>query len=270
MPQGYWVFPHIDPVIFSIGIFDVRWYGLMYLLGLAFAYWWGGKQAERLPNWNKDQFGDLLFWCFVGVILGGRIGYVLFYHLDYFLADPLYIFDIQHGGMSFHGGLLGVITAMFLYAWRHNRKFLAVGDFIAPLVPVGLMFGRFGNFINGELWGRPTDVPWAVIFPSGGPIPRHPSQLYEAGLEGIALFFLLYWFTRKPRPTGAVGGLFLIGYGVARFTVEFFREPDAHLGLLSLGMSMGQWLTLPMIILGVALIGWAYYRQPNQQSKEMS
>ncbi|KXS36457.1 MAG: phosphatidylglycerol:prolipoprotein diacylglycerol transferase [Idiomarina sp. T82-3] len=253
----YTQFPDIDPVIFSIGPLAIHWYGVMYLLGFVFALWWGGRQAEQSPNWTRDKFSDLVFWCFLGVLVGGRIGYVIFYHFDLFMADPLYLFRVWEGGMSFHGGLLGVIAAMYLYARVTHRRFLAVGDMIAPLVPMGLFFGRMGNFINGELWGRVTDVPWAMIFPSGGPVPRHPSQLYEAALEGLLLFALLWWFQRKPHGTGAVSGLFLLGYGIARFTVEFFREPDAHLGLLSLGMSMGQWLTIPMIILGIGLLIYA-------------
>lgn len=256
MPSNdYWQFPAIDPVIFNVfGPIDVRWYGLAYLAAFAFAYFWGMRQTKTDPNWSKEAFSDLMFWGFVGVILGGRIGYTLFYHFDYFIDNPLYLFYIHEGGMSFHGGLLGVIAAMYLYARKKQRSFLQVGDFVAPLVPMGLFFGRIGNFINGELWGRAAEVPWAMYFPSGGPVPRHPSQLYEALLEGLLLFAVILWFQRKPRGVGAVSGLFLLGYGVARFIVEFFREPDAHLGLLSLGMSMGQWLTLPMIILGIILM----------------
>lgn len=256
MPSNdYWQFPAIDPVIVNIiGPFDIRWYGLAYLAGFAFAYFWGMRQTKHDPNWNKDQFSDLLFWCFIGVIVGGRVGYTLFYQFERFADNPLYLFYIHEGGMSFHGGLLGVIAAMYLYALKKGRSFLQVGDFVAPLVPMGLFFGRIGNFINGELWGRAAEVPWAMYFPSGGPVPRHPSQLYEALLEGLLLFALLYWYQKKPHGVGAVSGLFLLGYGVARFIVEFFREPDAHLGLLSLGMSMGQWLTLPMIVLGIFLM----------------
>lgn len=263
--QQAWVLPQIDPVIVSLGPVDIRWYGLMYLLGLAFAFWYGNRQVKRDPNWTSEQFSDLLFWCFLGVVIGGRVGYVLFYQFPRFIENPLYLFDITSGGMSFHGGLLGVIAAIIIFARVKAKAILAVGDFIAPLVPVGLGLGRIGNFINGELWGRPADVPWAMVFPSGGPVARHPSQLYEAGLEGLLLFFVLWLFTRKPRPIGAVGGLFLIGYGAARFTVEFFREPDEHLGLLSLGMSMGQWLTVPMILVGVVLMVLAY--QGRFQSK---
>ncbi|MGM0481753.1 MAG: prolipoprotein diacylglyceryl transferase [Pseudomonadota bacterium] len=254
-PTDFWQFPAIDPVIVHIwGPLAIRWYGLAYIAGFVFAYWWGSRQAERSEHWNKEQFADLLFWGFIGVILGGRIGYVLFYQFSNFIADPLFLFKVFDGGMSFHGGLLGVVIAIFAYARLKQRPLLQVGDFVAPLVPMGLFFGRLGNFINGELWGRVTDVPWAIVFPSGGPVPRHPSQLYEALLEGLLLFILLWWFKQKPRGLGAVSGLFLLGYGVARFTVEFFREPDAHLGVLSLGLSMGQWLTLPMIVVGAALL----------------
>ncbi|WP_322406917.1 prolipoprotein diacylglyceryl transferase [Idiomarina sp. PL1-037] len=265
MPSNdYWQFPAIDPVLFHIwGPLDIRWYGLAYIAAFAFAYFWGMRQTKTDPNWSKEEFSDLMFWGFIGVILGGRIGYTLFYHFDYFIDNPLYLFYIHEGGMSFHGGLLGVIAAMYLYARKKQRSFLQVGDFVAPLVPMGLFFGRIGNFINGELWGRAAEVPWAIYFPSGGPVPRHPSQLYEALLEGLLLFAVILWFQRKPRGVGAVSGLFLLGYGVARFIVEFFREPDAHLGLLSLGMSMGQWLTLPMIILGIILMVRAKKQSPT-------
>ena len=262
-------FPQIDPVIFSVGPLSVRWYGLMYLIGFAFAMWWANRQAAK-PNsgWSKDEVSDLLFYGMLGVILGGRVGYVLFYQLSYFLENPFYLFRIDQGGMSFHGGTLGVITAICIFAWTRKKQLLAVGDFVAPLVPVGLLAGRIGNFINGELWGRTTDVPWAVVFPSGGPLARHPSQLYEAFFEGLVLFIILYVFTKKPRPAGSVGGLFLLGYGVFRFAIEYFREPDAHLGLFGGFISMGQILSLPMVIGGLGLIIWAYKKpQPSAASK---
>ncbi|RUO26461.1 prolipoprotein diacylglyceryl transferase [Aliidiomarina minuta] len=259
MNQDYYVHPGYDPVLVSLGPLDIRWYGLMYLIGLAFAWWWGNKQADRHPDWSRENWSDLLFWGFLALIIGGRVGYVLFYQFESMLANPLYLFDITSGGMSFHGGLLGAIAAIVFYALKKKRSIMSVGDFVAPLVPIGLGAGRIGNYINGELWGRVTDVPWAVIFPAGGPEPRHASQLYQAFLEGAVLFALLYWFSRKPRPVGAIGGLFLLGYGCARLFTEFFREPDAHLGLLAGSLSMGQWLSLPMII-GGAVIMWLAYR----------
>lgn len=253
LEQQHWVFPQIDPVIFSLGPLSVRWYGLMYLVGFIAAYFLAKRRIDRI-GWNKDQLSDLLFWGFLGVILGGRVGYVLFYQFGLFLDDPLYLFKIWTGGMSFHGGLLGVLVAIALFARKMKTDFLTVGDFVAPLVPIGLGAGRLGNFLNAELWGRTTDVSWGIIFPGAGPIARHPSQLYEFALEGAVLFVLLWWFSAKPRPRGAVGGLFLLGYGSFRFIVEFFREPDAHIGLYSLGLSQGQLLCVPMILLGTWLI----------------
>lgn len=258
MNQDAWIHPSIDPIMFSIGPLDIRWYGLMYLLGFAFAYWFGNRRAERDSNWGKTEFSDLLFWGFIGVIVGGRLGYVFFYQFEYFIQNPLYLFDVQAGGMSFHGGLLGVLAACWWFTRKTGKTFLQIGDFVAPLVPVGLGFGRIGNFINGELWGRATDMPWGMVFAHGGNVARHPSQLYQALLEGLLLFVVLAVYSRKPRPVGAVGGLFLIGYGSARFAVEFFREPDAHLGLLTFGLSMGQLLSLPMVAVGAALMLWAY------------
>ncbi|WP_413111058.1 prolipoprotein diacylglyceryl transferase [Thaumasiovibrio sp. DFM-14] len=264
MTQGYLTFPQIDPILIQIGPLAVRWYGLMYLLGFLFAMWLANRRADR-PNsgWTRDQVGDLLFAGFVGVVIGGRLGYVFFYNFDYFLAEPLYLFKIWSGGMAFHGGLLGVIAAMWWYAHTNGRRFFAVADFVSPLVPMGLAFGRLGNFINGELWGRTTDVPWAMIFPTGGPLARHPSQLYQMALEGLLLFVILNWFIRQPRPAGAVSGLFLTGYGAFRFIVEYFREPDAHIGLIGGVISMGQVLSLPMVFSGLALMAWAYKSNQN-------
>ncbi|WP_105168830.1 prolipoprotein diacylglyceryl transferase [Pseudoalteromonas sp. T1lg23B] len=262
-------FPQIDPIIFSIGPLSVRWYGVMYLIGFLFAMWMANKQAEK-PNsgWSKEQVSDLLFYSMLGVILGGRIGYVLFYQFSYFIENPIYLLRIDQGGMSFHGGALGVITAIVVFAWRTKKSILSVGDFVVPLVPVGLMAGRIGNFINGELWGRTTDVPWAFVFPTGGPLPRHPSQLYEAFFEGLVLFIMLIWFAKKPRPAGSIAGLFLFGYGVFRFGIEYFREPDAHIGLYAGMISQGQILSLPMVLAGAALIAWAYKAQPSLSHTE--
>lgn len=264
--------PQINPVIFQIdsifgiGPIALRWYGLMYLIGFAAAYWLASRRLPR-TTWSSDQLSDLLFYCFLGVILGGRFGYVMFYSFSSFLENPLYLFKIWEGGMSFHGGCLGVIVAAWWYAKLRNWRFLAVGDFIAPLVPIGLGAGRIGNFINGELWGRETDVPWAFIFPDAGPEARHPSQLYEFFLEGAVLFAILWLFSAKPRPVGSVGGLFLLGYGVFRFIIEFYREPDAHLGLYDIGLSQGQLLCLPMILGGIGLIVYAYkYNKPVADS----
>lgn len=268
MSAGYITFPQIDPIIFAIGPIALRWYGLMYLIAFGLA-WWLANRAAKQPKsgWTEQQVSDLLFQSFIGVILGGRIGYVLFYQFDYFLQDPIYLFKIWTGGMSFHGGFIGVLVAMAWFAKRNNKAYLQLGDFVAPLAPLGLAAGRLGNFINAELWGRPTDVPWAVLFPNAGPYPRHPSQLYEFMLEGIVLFILIILYRRFNPPSGALGGLFLVGYGAARFTVEFYREPDAHLGILSAGMSMGQWLSLPMIISGVGLISYGYWRKAQQKQQ---
>lgn len=268
MSETYWSFPNIDPVIFSVGPLAIRWYGMMYLVGFLFALWMANRRAAKAGSgWTKDEVSDVLFYGFMGVILGGRIGYVLFYQTASFLDNPLYLFRIWEGGMSFHGGLLGVIAAMFWFGRKTKRPFFAVADFVAPLVPVGLGAGRFANFINGELWGRVTDSPWGMVFPNAGPYPRHPSQLYEFALEGIVLFIMLYFYSKKPKPLGAVSGLFLAGYGTFRFIIEFAREPDAHLGLLTAGLSMGQLLSLPMIILGVAFMAWAYVKHPVQAGK---
>ncbi len=249
-------FPTINAVIFEIGPLALRWYGGMYLIGFLAAFWLANRRLSR-TDWSKEQLSDLLFYGFMGVILGGRIGYVLFYNFSVFVDNPLYLFRIWEGGMSFHGGCLGVIVATYWYAKRRGWSFLRVGDFIAPLVPIGLGAGRIGNFINGELWGRTTDVPWAFVFPGAGPMPRHPSQLYEFALEGVLLFVILWLYSAKPRPVGSVGGLFLLCYGAFRFFVEYFREPDAHLALNALGLSQGQMLCIPMILAGVALIAYA-------------
>jgi phosphatidylglycerol:prolipoprotein diacylglycerol transferase len=208
--------------------------------------------------WAAKDLDDVLFWGILGTILGGRLGYILFYKFSDYLAEPLRIFAVWEGGMSFHGGMLGVILAIALFARSRRQHWLAATDFIAPLVPLGLAAGRIGNFINAELWGRPTDLPWAMVFPNVDRLPRHPSQLYEFALEGIVLFALLWWYSARPRPRGAVSGAFLAGYGTLRFLVEFTRQPDGHLGLLAAGLSMGQWLSLPMVVIGAGLMAWAY------------
>ena len=257
--------PGFDPVAISIGPLSVHWYGLMYLLGFAVG-WWLGRVRARQPGsgWTVEQVNDLVFYVALGVVLGGRIGYILFYSHHALLADPLVLLRIWEGGMSFHGGLLGVLVAILLFARRRGFGFFQVTDFIAPLVTPGLGFGRIGIFINGELWGRPTDLPWGMVFPAAGPppLPRHPSQLYEALLEGLLLFVILWTYSARPRPTMAVSGLFLVGYGSFRFLVEFARQPDAHLGFVALGwLSMGQLLSLPMVLVGAALMLAAYKRE---------
>lgn len=256
-------YPEIDPVALSLGPLKVHWYGLMYLTGFLGFWWLGMKRTARAwsPIKKKDDVSDLLFYGALGVILGGRIGYVLFYDFSAFLQDPLMLFRVWQGGMSFHGGLLGVMLAAFFYARKLKVTFLHLMDYIAPMVPIGLGAGRIGNFINGELWGRASDVPWAMVFPTGGSDPRHPSQLYQAALEGLALFTILWLFSNKERPIGTISGLFLIFYGLFRFAMEFVREPDAHLGFIAWGwLTMGQLLSLPMILGGVALYWWAAKR----------
>ena len=291
------VHPQFDPVAIQLGPLAVRWYGLMYLLAFIQIVILGKFRARQnlLTGWHPRDVDDMLFYGVFGTILGGRLGYVLFYKPFYYFAHPAEMLAIWQGGMSFHGGFLGVLIALWLYARNRNKRWLEVTDFVAPLVPLGLAFGRLGNFINGELWGRVTSAtaPWAVYFPQAaaedkawitafpqeaaarglaaiyervGMLPRHPSQLYESALEGLVLFALIWLYARNRRPLGAVSGLFLIGYGSFRFLVEYAREPDSFLGMLALGMSMGQWLSLPMILAGVAMMIWAYSaRQRNAQ-----
>ncbi len=256
------IYPDISPVAINAGPLQVHWYGLMYLVGFL-GGWWLGRLRTRRPGtgWQAVEIGDVIFYAALGVVLGGRIGYTLVYNFPGFIADPLVLFRIWQGGMSFHGGLVGVLIAMWLYGRRTGRTFFQVTDYIAPLVPVGLGAGRIGNFINGELWGRPTDLPWGMVFPFVDAQPRHPSMLYEALLEGVVLFVILWVYSRRPRPTMAVSGLFLLCYGVFRFLIEFVRQPDAQIGYLAFDwLTMGHVLSLPMIVLGTAFLVHAYRR----------
>ncbi len=256
------VHPQFDPVAVHLGPLAVRWYGLMYLVGFALIWAVGRYAIKTRPHsvWTAHDLDDALFYGILGTIVGGRLGYVLFYKFGEYLGEPWRILFLWEGGMSFHGGLLGVIIAMGWYARSRRQDWLAITDFIAPLVPLALGAGRLGNFINAELWGRAASVPWAMIFPHVDRVPRHPSQLYEFGLEGVALFVALWWYSAKPRRRGTVSAWFLIGYGVFRFAVEFTREPDNFLGLLALNLSLGQWLSAPMIVVGVALLLWTQRR----------
>lgn len=254
------VHPQFDPVALSLGPVQVHWYGLTYLAAFGLFLFLAARRVQQPQyvhaGWTRRDVEDLLFWGVLGVVLGGRIGYSLFYKPGHYLANPLEILMVWKGGMSFHGGLLGVMAAMALFARSRKRPFLQVTDLIAPCVPTGLAMGRVGNFINGELWGRAADpaLPWAMVFPqSGTMLARHPSQIYQFLLEGLLLFALLWWYGRKARPTGQVSGAFLIGYGIFRFIAEVFREPDSFLGLLALNMSMGQWLCVPMVMAGVVM-----------------
>jgi phosphatidylglycerol:prolipoprotein diacylglycerol transferase len=258
--DGMLTYPDIEPIAFQLGPIAIHWYGLMYGIGFVGAWLLGRHYARR--SWSPlkpSDMDDLVLYLALGVVLGGRMGYMLFYQTPALLEAPWVVFRIWEGGMSFHGGFLGVLAAAALFAYRRGIGYLSLTDFIAPLVPVGLATGRLGNFINGELWGRPTDLPWGMVYPPLGPEPRHPSMLYEMLLEGVVLFILLNWVARRPRPLGALSGLFLIGYGSFRFLVEFVRLPDAHIGYLAWGwVTMGQVLSLPMIVLGLALLAYAY------------
>jgi len=252
------VHPNFDPVLLQLGPLAIRWYGLMYLAAFGFLWWLGRLRIDRgLAPITREQFDDLIFLGVIGTVLGGRLGYVLFYKPAYYLSHPLEIFAIWQGGMAFHGGFLGVLAAAAYFSWRRGIDWWRLMDFIAPCVPTGLAAGRLGNFINGELWGRQTDLPWGMVFRGAGTLPRHPSQLYQFLLEGVALFALLWWYSSKPRARGAVSAMFLLGYGLFRFIAEFAREPDDFLGLLAFNLSMGQWLSLPMIAAGIVLYGWS-------------
>lgn len=250
------VHPNFSPVALSIGGLSIHWYGLMYLCGFAACLLLGRYRARHgNSNWQEDEVLDLVFYIAIGTIVGGRLGYVLFYNLSFYLSNPLDIIAIWQGGMSFHGGLIGVVVALWCYALKTERSVLVVADFLAPLIAPGLFFGRIGNFINQELWGRATDLPWGVLFYTAPGQPRHPSQLYEALLEGVVLFIIVWWYSAKPRSPGRISGVFLLGYGVFRFFVEFYREPDSHLGTVALDwMTMGQVLSVPMMLFGLFLL----------------
>ncbi len=259
-------YPTINPVAIALGPIKVHWYGLMYIIGIGFAWWLARLRASKY-GFTSQEIDDLVFYGAMGVILGGRLGYTLFYNLPKFLADPVLIFKVWEGGMSFHGGFLGVFFAGLLFSYKTKHHLIDVLDFIIPSVPLALMCGRIGNFINGELFGKPTDVAWAMVFPGGGPLARHPSQLYEACLEGLVLFIVLWFFTygtqNKKPPRYAASGVFVLLYGVFRSAVEFVREPDSHIGYLAWGwVTKGQVLSLPMIMLGIVFLVLAYRRQP--------
>ena len=256
-------YPNINPVALELGVVKIHWYGISYVVGILGAWLLLRFRAKKNPllGWKREHVDDMIFYAMLGIIIGGRLGSVLFYNFSYYLQHPIEVFYIQQGGMSFHGGLLGVIFAMWLFARKDQSSFFRLTDFIAPVVPIGLGCGRIGNFINGELWGGPSDLPWAMVFPDplAGGIPRHPSQLYEAFLEGLVLFIILWWFSKTPRPVKAVSGLFLIGYGFFRFMVEFVRVPDQHIGYLAFDwLTMGMLLSLPMIVFGLLLMILAY------------
>ncbi|QJR13444.1 prolipoprotein diacylglyceryl transferase [Usitatibacter palustris] len=261
------VHPQIDPIIFSVGPVAVRWYGLMYVIAFVAFVTLAKVRIRRglVPTLVESDIDDLLLYGVLGVIVGGRLGQVLFYEPGYYFENPIEIVKVWKGGLSFHGGFLGVLTAVWIFCHRRGKRWLAVMDAVAPAVPPGIAAGRLGNFINQELPGRVTDVPWGMWFPAidpGGPVARHPSQLYQVGLEGLALFFILWWFASKPRPVGAISGVFLVGYGVFRSVAEFVRQPEASVQGVFLGVTLGQWLSLPMVLVGIAMIAWAYKKQP--------
>jgi len=258
-------YPQIDPVAVAIGPLQVHWYGLMYLVGFVAAWWLGTRRAARPGSgWTAQQVSDLVFYSALGVIVGGRVGYTLFYNFSGFLNDPVSIIKLWQGGMSFHGGAIGVLVAFWFFARKAGKRYFEVADFIVPMVPIGLCAGRIGNFINGELWGRASDVPWAMVFPNDpSQLARHPSQLYQSLMEGLLLFIVLWLYSARPRPAGAVTGLFGVGYGTARIAGEFFRQPDAHIGFIAFDwLTMGMLLSTPMVIVGIAMMIWAYKKSP--------
>jgi phosphatidylglycerol:prolipoprotein diacylglycerol transferase len=262
------VYPHINPIAFTIGPLKVHWYGLMYLFSFIIAWFLLRYRIKKFDmGWSSDKLIDLVFYGALGVVLGGRIGYILFYNLHYYLMNPIRMLEVWDGGMSFHGGLLGVMLAIWLWTRKYKEDFLAVTDFIAPIVPIGLGAGRIGNFINGELWGRVTTMPWGMIFPQAGPLPRHPSEIYEFLLEGVLLFIILWLFSAKRPPRAVISAMFLLCYGCFRFFVEFFRQPDPQLGFVAFGwMTRGQELSIPMIVIGAIMLIWAYKRaKKNKQ-----
>jgi phosphatidylglycerol---prolipoprotein diacylglyceryl transferase len=258
-------YPHFNPIALHFGFLKIHWYGLMYLVGFLASWLLLRVRVKQFKlHWSSNQLADLIFYGALGVVLGGRVGYILFYNLPYYLHAPLKMFAVWDGGMSFHGGLLGVLLALLLWCHRYKTPFFLTTDFIAPVVPIGLAAGRLGNFINGELWGRVSNVPWAMIFPHAGNLPRHPSEIYEFLLEGVLLFIILWFYSAKRPPRLAVSGAFLLGYGVFRFFCEFFRQPDPQLGFVAFGwMTRGQELCIPMIILGVFFLIFAYRRTPK-------
>jgi phosphatidylglycerol:prolipoprotein diacylglycerol transferase len=253
-------FPQFDPVAISLGPFSIHWYGIMYIIAFGGAWALAVYRQRKIPDqWSAEQVSDLVFYGALGAVLGGRIGSVFFYNFGRFLEDPLWLLRVWEGGMSFHGGFLGVLIAFYFYSKHINKGFWETMDFIAPFVPFGLGVGRFGNFIGGELWGRPTDAAWGMVFPHVDQLARHPSQLYEVALEGVALFIIVWWFSSRPRPRLAVAGVFGLAYGSFRFFIEFFREPDLHLGFIAFDwLTMGQILSAPMILAGILLLFLAY------------
>jgi phosphatidylglycerol---prolipoprotein diacylglyceryl transferase len=254
------IYPHFNPIALQLGLIKIHWYGIMYIIGFLSAWGLGTLRASR-PNSliNKEQVSDLIFFAALGVVIGGRVGYMLFYNFLDFLAQPWSIFAIWQGGMSFHGGLIGVLIAVWLFSRKVHQPFMSLVDFVAPLVPIGLAAGRLGNFINGELWGRVTTAPWGMVFPTGGPLPRHPSELYEFLMEGVLLFLILWLYSSKPRPRMAVSGLFALCYGIFRIIAECFRQPDIQLGFIAFGwLTQGQLLSIPLVIIGITLLTIAY------------